>query len=91
MAAIATQNVTAFNIFLSEQIKQVFSRSSRHKKFWEDLRADGIRPISSEEAPSSTVSKRDADTFYDEAVVDLPSSAPVTTGNEDDDMFDNLE
>ncbi len=74
-----------------EQIKQAFSRSSRHKKFWDDVRADNIKPISSEEAPSSTVSRNEAEAFYEEAVIDLPVVAPVTSGNEDDDMFDNLE
>ena len=87
-----TLNVSAFNQFLSSDIKGVFSHGGRHKKFWDELVSDGtIRPISSAEVPTSLVTPEEAEAFFLKPIE--PVAVPVVhvAAAPEDDMFNDLE
>ena len=76
---------------MDEQIKSSFSVGGRHKKFWDELVANPVYPISDAEVDISDVSAANANKFYAvNTESDILASQKMAEAVEED-LFDDLE
>jgi Ku C terminal domain like len=91
-SAAVDENVPkVFNTFMVDVVKEFYRSMPRYRPFWDMITVKNITLISSAEAESSEVSVDIATKFLSEEEVAVEVEVVAKAGDEEDDMFAEMQ